>query len=213
MDYKDHKEDERMIFALTHRVVRRLQTLPQVVMSKEDIEQELWVAWCKARDAFEPSRGIPWAAYLQRGMKQHINRVVDVQIERFEGQTFALSLNQSVNPTGGYDREDSLEDVIPGDTPLPCEEAERESNYRMALTVLSSRAKIFVTILKDQPEDLLQEVLIAQDKAEHANKLGAPYNAPRRITTAMVFDLMGAPRSERTKITREVEQLGIRMSA
>ena len=209
MDYKDHKEDERMIFALTYRVVRRLQSLPQVVMSKEDIEQELWIAWCKARDAFQPSRGIPWAAYLQRGMRQHINRVVDVQIERFEGQTFALSLDAQF----GDDNSLTLSEVIPSAAPLPCEEAERESNYQRALDELSGRAAQFVILMHAQPKILLNEVLVAQDKAEQAVKLGAPYNAPRRLTTAMVFDLMGAQRSERTKITKEVERVGMRMSA
>jgi DNA-directed RNA polymerase sigma subunit (sigma70/sigma32) len=207
-DFIDPKESERMIFALAHRVKRRLQSLPQSIMSYEDIEQELWIAWCKARDAFEPSRGIPWAAYLQRGMRQHINRVVEKNIERFEGQTFALSLDESF----GEDGDTTLGEIIPAADPLPCNVVEGKSNYEKAMSVMSGRAKVFVLLLNEQPKVILDEVLMAQDKAEHAVKLGAPFNAPRRITAMMVFDLMGASRPERARITREVEKIGMRLS-
>ncbi|MDE4297054.1 sigma factor [Phaeobacter gallaeciensis] len=211
-EFIDMKESERMIRALAGRVMRRLRAIPQSVMSFDDVEQELWIAWCKARDRFEPSRGIPWQAYVQRGMKQHINRVIEAQIERFEGQTFAVSLDSKASSFGDTEDGPTIGEIIASDAPLPSDEAEWESNYNKAISVMSDRAKIFVSLLREQPPELLNEVLVAQDKAEHAAKLGAPYNAPRRITSAMVFDLMGAPRTERTKITREVEQLGARLS-
>lgn len=208
-DLKSHAEDERMIFALAHRVVRRLSAIPQVILSYQDIEQELWVGWCIARDRFSHSRGIPWPAYMQRGVKQHINRVIEKQLERFPEQTFALSLDKDMLDEEGT----SLSNIIPSSDPTPDVIAERNSNFDHAKSVLSERASIFVSLLSEQPPELLQEVLIAQDKAKHAEALGAPYKAPKRIVANMVFDLMGASRSERTKIIKEVEQIGERISS
>lgn len=199
-----------MVHALAHRVRRRLATIPQAILSYDDIVQELWIAWCKARDRFEPSRGIPWPAYLQRGMKQHINRVVDVHIERFEGQTFALSFDASAS--GGFDMDCALRDIVPNKDPLASDIVEAESNYDMAMAIMSDQARVFVSLLKEQPPQLLNEVLMAQDKAEHAATVGATYNAPQRITATMVFDLMGLTRTERSKVTKEVEKMGTRLS-
>jgi DNA-directed RNA polymerase specialized sigma24 family protein len=207
-EYFDMAQSERMIRSLANKVVNRLATIPQKVFSREDIEQELWIAWCKARDKYEPGRGVPWQAFLQRGMKNHINREIEKHVERFEGQTFALSLDMQA----GEDNESTLSEVIPSPDPMPHERTERASNYAMAMELLSDRAKVYVSLLHDQPPELLHELSMMHDKAEQAVKVGAPFNVSRHITSRMIFDLMGAERNERSKIKKEVETMGMRMS-
>jgi DNA-directed RNA polymerase specialized sigma subunit len=175
-------------------------------MSKEDIEQELWVAWCKARDSYSSDYGVPFAAYLSRGMKLHINRVVEVQIERFKEQTFALELDRPMDSADGEGG--TLMDVIPSDTVGADEYVERNDTFQRAIETLSDRARIVVTLLNDQPQELLGEALLSQKKAEFSRTLGAPFLPTMRITTSMVFDLIGANRSERRKIMLEIKSLG-----
>jgi DNA-directed RNA polymerase specialized sigma24 family protein len=205
-DYANYQASERLVHSLANRVVRRLRSIPQKVMSKEDIEQELWVAWCKARDSYSSDYGVPFAAYLSRGMKLHINRVVEVQIERFKEQTFALELDRPMDSADGEGG--TLMDVIPSDTVGADEYVERNDTFQRAIETLSDRARIVVTLLNDQPQELLGEALLSQKKAEFSRTLGAPFLPTMRITTSMVFDLIGANRSERRKIMLEIKSLG-----
>lgn len=206
----DYKTSERQINRFTNRVVRRLQSISQAILGKQDIEQELWVAWCKARDSYDCESGVPWQAYLQRGMMNHINRVVEKNLERFSGQTFAFSLEAPMSNEEGDGQ--SLSDIVPSDDMLPSEQIERESNFEYALSVLSDQAKTFVSILKEPPVEVLNEVQMGKDKAEFASKIGAPYATPHHLSSAMIFDLMGANRTQRTKIKKELVDIGIRMS-
>lgn len=203
----DLTQSEKVINRFAFRVQRRIRTLPQGVMSLDDIKQELWIAWCKARDNFEPSRGIPFEPYLRRGMINHINSVIKTQIEKFPEQTFALSLDAKVG-----DEDMTLMDVIPSSEKTAESFAEELSNWNKGISVLSPRAKLFVSILESQPEELLQECLLGGHKKAQAVKVGAPYVNQIRITSQMVFDLMGASTSERRKIVMEVERVGAKLS-
>lgn len=204
----NHKDSERMVHAFAARVNRRLAALPKVMMSHEDVVQELWIAWCKARDRFDPSRGIPWPAYLHNGMRLHINRMIETHISRLGAKAFAFSLDSTIEGTENA----TLAEIIPSDDILPEYRIEERSNYREAMRLMSDPAKMFVSILNDQPQELLNEVLVAQDKAEYAAKIGAPFNAPLRITAHMVFNLMGVSQIERTRIRKEVSEIGMRIS-
>lgn len=207
--WDDFEKSRRQVRRLAYRVMRRLSSINAPIISQSDIEQELWVGWCKARDVFDPERGVPFAAFAQRGMKQHINRYIERHIERFEGQTFALSLDANCFENG---EDTTLGEAIASDNPEPHKISEQLSSFRASYRRMSPKAQTFVRILNDQPQELLQEILMAQDKAEHASKLGAPYVQQRRITSKMVFDLMGLSRTERVKIMAEVESIAERAS-
>jgi DNA-directed RNA polymerase specialized sigma24 family protein len=208
-NYADPKRSEHLVRSLRAKVQRRLSSISTPVMSGEDIEQELWIAWCKARDSFDPDRGIPFGAYVWRGMMQHINRQIERHISRFKGQTFALSIN-----AGRLSDDGEMNEGIPiPDKDIGQEEKSiRRSCYRRAIKKLSPDARTFVRILDEQPPEILQEVMLATDKEEHAKNIGAPFVNPRRITSKMVFDLMGLDRSERRGILKEVKEMGVNLS-
>lgn len=203
----DMAESTRIISQLSRRVLRRLPA--SSVLSLEDIQQEMWIAWCAAREAFDATRGVPFGAFLYRGLINHINRYVHHNVWRFPEQTFALSLDFQYS---GENSEGTLGDVIASDAEAPEIIVERQSCYQAALKRLSQRARVFVILLHEQPRALVREVMLAADKAEHAKKIGAPFAQPKRITASLVFDLMGAPALERKKIVAEVAKVGAKIS-
>ncbi len=204
----DMKACERMVRSLSYRAMRRIPRAS--FLSREDLEQELWCALCKARDAFNPALGIPFGAYAYRGMLQHLNRYIEKHIWRFAEGTMALSLDAEMTTEDGSTA--TLGEAIASDAPPVIKGITEESNYKMALSRLSPRAQKFVAILHEQPEAIIREVMLGEDKLEHAKKIGAPYLPPKRITASLVFDLLGAGTTERRKILTEVEDMGMRMS-
>lgn len=207
LETPDYGKSVRIINGFANRVQRRLASLPQGVMSLDDIKQELWVAWCKAAESFDADRGIPFEPYLRRGMQRHINQIIHTNIEKFPEQTFASSLDKPI----GEDEGGSLSDIVADDKPPAIEMLEREGAWEEAVAVLTPRARQFITLVRDQPDELLQETLLSDHKEEVARELNVPYSNVRRVTSSMVFDLMGASRGERAKISKEIKEVGRRI--
>jgi len=205
IQYRDTKESKAQIDAFAHKVLRRLHGLGARTQTLDDVQQELWIAWCKACEQYDPTCGASFKTFLYRGMQLHINRYVEKNFERFHDETIALSLEGS--PAENED-DAMLGDVVPDERELQNEELEREDMFAYAASRMSPRARQFMTFLKEQPKELLEELRNIEKKGDYAKSSGLSFAVPRRITTAMVFDLMGASRSERHKILEEVAQLG-----
>lgn len=209
IQYRDPKESTKQINAFAAKVLRRLHQLGARTHSLDDVKQELWIAWCKACEAYRPEGGASFSTFLTNGMRLHINRYVEKNFERFHDETIALSLDQ--RGTGGefVGSEDALlGDAIADSAPLQNVEYDNENCFAYALTRLSPRAKQFVTILKDQPKELIEEVRRLEEKSEYAKERGITYATAHRLTTPMIFDFMGASRTERKQIMDEVQQIG-----
>ncbi len=204
----DLAESRKLIKTFSFRVMRRV---PVSIISRDDVEQELWIAWCQARDNFKPEMGVPFGAYFWKTMNRHINRVLERTLWRFKEQTFALSLDYKDDSGDGAGL--SLGETIASSDKTAAQVAEGESNYQDSLRNLSDRSALFVRLLREQPVQLVAEVMLAEDKAEFAKKIGAPYAKPNHITSTLVFDLMGASNLERTKIIKEVRKVAKRASA
>lgn len=209
-NYRDPKASEARIRAFARRVLRRVHALGAKTATLDDIEQELWVAWCKAVEAYDPKGGASFQTFLYRGMQNHINRYVEQQYERFHEQTVALALDAapSDDVEGG-----SLIDIIPDESVNFDSELENEDAFQFAIQKLSERARIFVQLLKDQPTELVKEFQKLHIRGEYARKIGVPVITPQRMTAYIIFDFMGASRHERTQILAEVEELGKYMIA
>lgn len=206
----DPRASERIIRSVALKVHRRVHALGGRTTQLEDVEQELWGAWCKARDAYDPERGVKFVTFLYATLYREINRWVNVQFERFHDQTVALSFDRAMEGEDGAG--DSLHEVVAdplGDTE---QRVVRNDAYLKTLGALSPRAQVFVRLLTDTPPDLAAEWRRLDAKADWARQLGLAHWAPNDITPTLVFDFMDAPRGERTTILQEIETVTARLN-
>lgn len=204
----DWRDSEKTINSFANRVGRRLLAAGAPSHLMQDVKQELWIAWCKARDSYDETREASFKTYLWNGMRLHINRWVEENVSKRHGEVVALSLDAEML---GEDEDAKLSDVIPADDPLQDEIVEREDVWRYALRRLPPRARQFIQLLRDPPQCLLEQVRQIQAKAEYARSLGITMPTTSRVTTSMVFDLMGATRVEKMKIAAQIRKVGERM--
>lgn len=204
--YRNPKESKGQIDAFAYKVLRRLHGLGAKSHTLEDVQQELWMAWCLACESFDDKGGASFKTYLYRGMQRHINRYVEKNFERFHGETVALSLDTQQDD--GEGDIGTLGETIAGDYELQDQIVEREQNFRYAMSRLSPRAQEFVRFLKDTPADIQAEVKKLEAKAKHAKEMGIAVSMPQRLTSNLLLDFMAASRSERAQIMMEVEQIG-----
>lgn len=204
---RDPKLDRQQIKAFAYKVLRRVHALGARSVQIEDIESELWVAWCLACDAYSETGGASFKTFLYGGMRNHINRWVEKNFERNHAETVAASLDMTM---GGEESEarGTLGDAVADSHDRQDEIYQREDCFAYALTRVSDRAKMFLTFLKDNPPELMSRMKDLEAKAAFAKEIGASYAMPHRITTAMIFDFMGASRAERKSIMDEVTQIG-----
>lgn len=208
----DHRECEKLVNSIAGRVYRRLRAAGGRVVSIEDIRQEAWVAVCVAWNKYDASLGVPFAPYAYRGAMLHLNRWIEKDFERFSGYNFALSLDQP--PEGAHDDIDALGAVIADENAVdPAQAAERKSSFALALRRLSPRARTFVRILNDQPDFLMTELQKSRAKLEQARQLGVPYSPSNRLTSLIVFEIMGIfDRHVRARIIEEINRVGDKIS-
>ncbi|PZR92069.1 MAG: hypothetical protein DI537_14685 [Stutzerimonas stutzeri] len=208
--YRDMKRSEAQVRAFARKVLRRIHALGGRSHTIEDVEQELWLAWCKCRESFNPEAGAAFSTYLFTGMRLHINRYIHDQFERFHDQTIAMSLDAEAQ---GDSEGASFSEIVPDQRDGQDIELERSDNFAFAMSKLSPRARQFLTFINDQPQELLDEVKRLEAKSEYARSRGVACAVPRRLASSIVLDLMGCSRAERAKILAEVHEMGERLSA
>jgi hypothetical protein len=206
---RDPKLDRPQVKAFAYKVLKRVHALGAKSQTLDDIEGELWIAWCLACDRFDPTAGAAFKTFLYRGMRLHINRWIEKTFERFHDETVAASLEASYGSEEASGANGStLGEVIADTAERQDETFQKENCFAYALTRVSDRAKLFLTFLKDNPPELMVRMRDLEAKAAHAKELGVSYAMPHRITSAMIFDFMGASRVERKQIMDEVTQIG-----
>jgi DNA-directed RNA polymerase sigma subunit (sigma70/sigma32) len=202
MDHLDPKTSEGAIRAFAFRVARRLHAAGEHSLTKEDLEQEGWVAWCIAIKNYDAESGVPFLAYLRSGLHLHLNRYVEKHVERRIDEVHALSLDKPF----GEEEDGELGEVIPSAAPSPLEALEERSAVIAISGMLSDEARLFVKLLYEQPESLLNEVLRVGDRCDYAREQGVVMNFNNRITKSMVFDLMGIATPKRGIILKEIDK-------
>lgn len=193
------RDHERYMKAFAFKVRNRAFAAGAASVQFEDIYQELCIAWCKARDAFSPEYGVPFIAFLSRGMHLHINRWIQDQIT--EGQH--LTLDQPTTEDG----EGVLHEVVPDKAPTPAEFAISEDMRQFVYSRLSKRARMFVEFLESPPEFLVEGLKAIRARAEYGRAKGIACIAPKQITASMVFEFMRVDRVERIEIYRELRSV------
>ena len=208
----EKEKSEKAIKSFSYRVMRRLNAVGDAGRSfdVEDVQQELRIAWIKASESFSEEMGVPFQAYLMNGMKLHINRMIEKNIERRHTEVFAVSLDKPLGE--GNDVKSTVGDIIADDRPAPDSSYEEDQHFEYATRKLKPRAKMFINLLHYQPEELMREVVLMRKKSDYAREeLGINNPATNRLATWMVFDFMGASNDERTEIIKEVRSLGERV--
>jgi DNA-directed RNA polymerase specialized sigma24 family protein len=191
----DQKLSERTIKNFARRVMRRAKAAKLREILLEDIEQECWIAWCKARSSYNPTMSTAFSTYLYRGLQLHINR----WMEGFERQSALAyhSINDQVSEDG-----DELGDILEA---AINDETSDFLQVDLVLRRLSDRARLFVKLLANPTRDLFDQVERVSQRADFARRRGMVSVAPRHITGRLVFDLMGCTPAERMAIIRELK--------
>jgi hypothetical protein len=198
----DHRDSAVRIAKTAWFTSRQLQAVGVTHHSKEDIEQELWMVWCKARDTFDETLGVPFEAYLVNGMKRHLQFVLKRKVFQRIEDSWAKSLDA---PVGDEDNR-TIGDTI-ADTSAPTVTLEEEDHFAWFISQLSDQAATFARLLKEQPAPLLDELDRFRDRSEYAKEQHVANMCFSSITTSMVFKLMGCSRPERTRILAEIREL------
>ncbi len=190
---------QRVIKATAARVYRRVHAAGAHSVQFEDIASELAIAWCRARDNYDPSSGVPFIAYLRNGMFQHINRFVQKEIDV---AISGVAIDQDVNTDGPGDglhsriADESIEDA---DDLL----MERQFNAKL-MSLLSPKAQQFLQLLMEPPFELVEELRALHDRAVYARSRKVFAIAPTRLTFQVIGDFMGLDDYERRITLKEI---------
>lgn len=205
IDWRDSQKDIR---SFTFRVGRRIAAAGGPSHLVEDVTQELWLAWCLARDNWCEDGEASFRTYLMNGMRLHINRWADVNLSRRHAELVALSLDAENGDEGDGA---TLHEVLMSEDPTPDFIITRASSFIYATDNMSPRTRQFVQLLAEQPEELVRELNCLRAKKKYAAAKGQTMPLANRITCSLVFQLMGADRSERTQILGEIERVSSKM--
>lgn len=166
----------------------------------DDIVQEHWLGFCRARNSFKEDLGVPFQAYLISGLQQ-----LQQEMRRKVSRRFQEKSHLSLDTPIGEDGDSQLHEVIASEEDGVDVAIERDQQVEYLCKRLSPRARAFVQLLYRQPPELLEQFNHMRARADHASKLGVAHFCFNGVNSALVFKLMGAPRQERTRINVEIQ--------
>ena len=204
---RDIRDSEKTINWFAYRVARRLAGLNQSAVI-DDIKQELAIAWCIARDTYDPECGASFKTYLTNGMRLHINRHIEKQYERRMTEVMALSLDM---PTNSDEGSGTLGDVVPSADPAIDLAIEEQSIWNHVSERLSDKAKMFLSFVRERPDLLMDNVDKIRIRTEYARSRGISTFAFLTLNASVLFDFMDVSKSERKAILDEIRELGDEM--
>ena len=194
-----YEANKHLIDNFSRRVFRRLCAAGTRGVELSDIVQELSIAWMTAVRCYKPERQVPFGPYLMLGMRNHINRWAQHEIGA--SHLAPLSLDKEMSD----DSDNDIHQNIPsGDMRIDDRLIEKDLLNKI-LNTLSPRARQFVELLSEPPEEVVQISNARIAKSEYIRKLGGKVFVSRTISQALIFDLMGAAPIERNEIRQEIE--------
>lgn len=196
----DYNLVHRLIKHTASRVMRRLAAMKVTEFDFDDVVGELNIAWCKARDKYDPNLGIPFPAYLQRGMFNHINRLIDNLAKE---RHLSIDGDEGLDGPGLNDHHEYLAD----DKESQHMALERKDMREHVLKRLSPSARRFVELLESPPPEVLDQVRALEARTNYAKSRGIHAIMSPGITSNLIFTIMDLTRSERARVMIEVKQL------
>jgi DNA-directed RNA polymerase specialized sigma24 family protein len=182
------------------QVTKRLMAMGSTT-KYDDVLSECCIAWCMARDSWESERGVPFVAFLVRGMRNHVNQFANKEIFHHNGSHLDLDA-----PSDGFEDSEGHEFIADRDAEDPEDTVILADRREKALKRLSPRARQFVELLESPPKCLVEIVSAMAARREFAIERGISSPAtPRRVLPGLIFRFMGASRVEQTRISKEIE--------
>jgi hypothetical protein len=210
-DFTCRIEDSmRLINRVAFKVWRRMKAAGSRHVEIEEIRSELCIAWCEARDRFNPELGVPFPAYLTRGLYLHINRYVKNHMEEITNQ------NRSVVEADGVpfgDESLNLFEIIPNGDETIDQTLIRVEFFEEVKKRVSETTRMFLNLLVNTPPEILEEYQALDARIKFARSRGYALSAPpNRLSISFVLDFMQVERKDRRKILVEIEQAVSRVS-
>ena len=198
----EFSQHERLLRSMASRFHRRATAAGASSLQIEDVFQEMCIAWCHARDAYNENYAVPFTAFLVRGVRNHCNRFLKRQIT--EGQD-KVNLDDA-----GKNADETMDDyhsIIADQNAVSPEAATIDADHRaVARELLSPLAQKFLEILESPPPAIYQILDAMQAKRAFAESRGVmPGFAFRTLKAPLIFDLMGLDRTARDKLKRELQ--------
>lgn len=200
----DMAASRKMVISLTTRICARMRAAGVRIIEREDVEQELWLAWSVARQSFDPQRGVPFGAYFYRGAIDHMNGWFR-ELERRDIKLIGLSLDQNA----GEENDRSIHEVVADESIVSADDKLELSERRQKVFErLSPMAKRFVELLDNPPAALYRELDAMKQRALFCRSNGRYASpTPATVTTGMIGDLMGLNRVDRTRVFNEIREV------
>jgi Sigma-70 region 2 len=169
-------------------------------LQRDDVVQECWIAWCKARDTFDPNKGVKFGTYLFQVMKFHVHRWMQ--------DTIRFSHMASVDLDSGI-REDEIDfhAIIADPSEGADESLEQKQEFQFHLDQLSPAARFVVGLIEAPPDWLIAEFEAAKAKAAWCKSRGFSVHSPTSITISLIFTMFDVEPNERKRIRREIRGL------
>ena len=168
-------------------------------MDFADLYQEACVTFCKAKDKYEPNKGVKFSTYLARAVELNFWALYKKEARRVD--TWAKSMEETIGEDDG-----TLHDVLPNDDePIDDAVAGKEIKERQ-LNKLSPLTKTVIDLLEEPPEWLVAELSKVNYHVQVAKQNGIP-NIENKISLAFLFKVLGITSAERAEIYREIKAI------
>jgi len=194
----DFPQWEKYLRKLAWKVARRLHAAGAASTQYEDVFSECCVAYCVARDHFDPNGEACFFTYLTRGVYTHVNRWAKSQIRN----GVALSLDAPVSEDGSRFDFDLIED----ETQTVGLEVERQDALDWFISTLPPRAHQYLKLIANPPAEVLAISRALDARTKYARQRGYPRFQMKDNLSRVIFDLMGCGPSERGRIMEVIEK-------
>jgi len=192
-------EHERLLRSMASKFHRRATAAGAASLQIDDVFQEMCVAWCQARDAYNSNYQVPFTAFLVRGVRNHCNRWINKQIT--EGQD-RLNLDE-----GGEGTDQEHHSFVADAGAISPEDAAIDADHlAVQREILSPLAQKFLEILENPPPAIYRILDAMQAKRAYAQSRGVtPGFYFKQIKAPLVFELMGLDMATREKLKKELQ--------
>lgn len=161
----------------------------------EDMMQEAVIAFERAKEGYDASRGVKFSTYLWRAVANHLQRVCE------KAPVNHVSMDADLTEDGR-----SYHDILESKGLSTFERAERAQTAAQNVARLSSDARKVVTLLVNPPITLLKEFERLRAFADlcRENNLRAPKT---RFDVHLIMEAMAWPKKRRDNVMKEINQI------
>lgn len=186
---------------LALRLRREAQAQGLHSVQLDDIEQEIAVTWCRARETFDPTKGVQFETYFWRAAMTNVRRWLKLGDAK-QRNIAPVSLDAPLSADEGAA---SLHELIPDTGESIAATLEKADYAGQVIALMKPLTRAFIELLMDPPPDLYAQVAALQAHAGQARVLGEARTAPTQVTTGVIFDMMGLNAPQRRQVIEDIK--------